>query len=133
MKDPEALLACIDRTLNGRRRSAHPDPRERSCACGTPIAVDHRSQSRAKNEYDVSLLIFFYTHMRGDWTARLVCGCNYWPRDTIPFPNCSLCDRDAHPQPRLLKYARIELAVPDMIGSGVLDNARLKSKRRRHD
>lgn len=36
---------------------------------------------------------FFYIHRRGDWTARLVCGCNYWPRHTIPFPNCSLCDR----------------------------------------
>jgi len=75
VKDPEALLACIDRTLNGRRRSARPDPRERSCACGTPIAVDHRSHSSAKNDYDISLLIF-YTHMRDDWTARSVRGCD---------------------------------------------------------
>lgn len=81
VKDPEALLACIDRTLNGRRRSAHPDPRERSCACGTPIAVDHRSHSRAKRTITMYLCLFLlHTYARrldgkvGLWLQLLASG-----------------------------------------------------------
>lgn len=91
--------------------------------------------ARKENDYDVSLLISF-THIcaaigRQGWFVAAIIGLGI----RFPFPTAAfaIARRDAHPQPRLLKYARIELAVPDMIGSGVLDNARLKSKRRRHD
>jgi hypothetical protein len=67
--------------------------------------------ARKENDYDVSLLISF-THIcaaigRQGWFVAAIIGLGI----RFPFPTAAfaIARRDAHPQPRLLKYARIEL------------------------
>ena len=69
------------------------------------------------------LCFFFFTYIgeaigRQGWFVAAIIGLGI----RFPFPTAAfaIARRDVHPQPRLLKYARIELAMPDMIGPGVL-------------